>query len=122
MLEECEVTFSRIARAMDVILKISTLDKLSHVVREDLLRAVVFDELLDRDANAARVLDRQRLLFEGHASGGISAYSSFQFAEKAAATIDSSISEMWSSSDGVYLKGSVLLGARDTLSNDGCSF
>ena len=119
MLEECEVMFSRIARAMDAILKISTLDKLSHVVREDLLRAVVFDELLDRDANAARVLDRQRLLFEGHAGGGISASSSFQFAEKAAATIESSISEMWSSPGGVCLKGSVLLGARDTSSTDG---
>ena len=39
-------------------------------VRESILREALRDELIDREANAARVLDRQRLLSEGRQDAG----------------------------------------------------
>ena len=40
-------------------------------VREGILREAVRDELIDREANAARVLDRQRQLAEGKDGAGV---------------------------------------------------
>jgi hypothetical protein len=42
-------------------------------VRENILREAVRDELIDREANAARVHDKQRAMFEGRDSVALSA-------------------------------------------------
>ena len=44
-------------------------------VRENILREAVRDELIDREANAARVHDRQRALFEGRDSNTLTVLS-----------------------------------------------
>ena len=43
-------------------------------VRENILREAVRDELIDREANAARVHDRQRALFEGRDSNTLTVF------------------------------------------------
>ena len=58
-------------------------------VRENLLREAVRDELIDREANAARVLDRQRTLM-GVGTGGLAAVHerALQSAGQIGASID----------------------------------
>jgi len=62
-------------------------------VRENVLREAVRDDLIDREANAARVMDKQRLLSEQAASASSSsnASSTFERAMQAAASVESSI-------------------------------
>tara|TARA_Y100000389_G_scaffold71280_1_gene68003 strand:+ start:2001 stop:2447 length:447 start_codon:yes stop_codon:yes gene_type:complete len=42
-------------------------------VRENILREAVRDELIDREANAARILEKQRAFFEGKDAGTLKA-------------------------------------------------
>jgi len=60
-------------------------------VRENILREAVRDELIDREANAARVQDRQRTLFEGRDSAALSA---FDRANQQVATVEASIAAL----------------------------
>jgi hypothetical protein len=63
--------------------------KTRHTIESDLLRAEVHSELVDREANAARVADRQRFLWErsvalpGQAAAGDRAAASAAYVEAA---------------------------------------
>jgi hypothetical protein len=60
-------------------------------VRENILREAVRDELIDREANAARVQDKQRTLFEGRDAAALSA---FDRANQQVATVEASIAAL----------------------------
>jgi hypothetical protein len=57
-------------RAVQAMQRIASDQAVQSDVRESILRGAVHDELIDREANAARVLDRQRLLAEGRDGAG----------------------------------------------------
>jgi hypothetical protein len=59
-------------------------------VRENILREAVRDELIDREANAARVLDRQRALLEGKGES----LSAFDKASQAVASVEASVASL----------------------------
>ena len=52
-------------RAVQAMQRIARYQAVGSDVREGILREAVRDELIDREANAARVLDRQRQLAQG---------------------------------------------------------
>ena len=60
-------------------------------VRENILREAVRDELIDREANAARVLDKQRTLFEGRDSAALTA---FDRANQLVASVEASVASL----------------------------
>jgi len=60
-------------------------------VRENILREAVRDELIDREANAARVQDRQRALFEGRDAAALNA---FDRANQTVAAIEASVASL----------------------------
>ena len=57
-------------RAVQAMQRLARDQAVQSDVREGILREAVRDELIDREANAARVLDRQRLLAEGRGRCG----------------------------------------------------
>lgn len=61
-------------------------------VRESILREAMHNELIDREANAARVLDRQRTLLEARASGGLE--DVYERAIQSAMQIDAGIASL----------------------------
>ena len=66
-------------------------DALRADVRENILREAVRDELIDREANAARVQDKQRSLFEGRDAAALSA---FDRANQTVAAIEASVASL----------------------------
>jgi hypothetical protein len=51
-------------KAVQAVQRIASMQVAQSDVRESILREAVREELIDREANAARVLDRQRLMSE----------------------------------------------------------
>ena len=60
-------------RAIQAMQRHASDDAVRADVRENILREAVRDELIDREANAARVHDKQRAMFEGRDSAALSA-------------------------------------------------
>ena len=56
-------------KAVQAMQKLARDEAVRADVRHDILREAVRDELIDREANAARVLDRQRMLAEAQHDG-----------------------------------------------------
>jgi hypothetical protein len=66
-------------------------DALRADVRENILREAVHDELIDREANAARVQDKQRAAFEGR---DVAALSALDRANQTVASVEASIASL----------------------------
>lgn len=60
-------------------------------VRENILREAVRDELIDREANAARVADKQRAAFEGRDAAALTA---FDRANQMVAGVEASVASL----------------------------
>ena len=60
-------------------------------VRENVLREAVRDELIDREANAARILDKQRAIFEGRDATSLAA---FDRANQTVASVEASVASL----------------------------
>ena len=78
-------------KAVQAMRRYASDDAVRADVRENMLREAVRDELIDREANAARVYDKQRSLFEGRDSAALSA---FDRANQTVASVEASIASL----------------------------
>jgi hypothetical protein len=79
-------------KAVQAMQRIATDEALRADVRENVLREAVRDELIDREANAARIQDRQRLLLEQ--AGATETLSAFDRAATSASSVEASIAAL----------------------------
>ena len=68
---ELKALASKANKAVQVMQRLARDEAVRADVREGILREAVRDELIDREANAARVLDRQRALAETQREGTV---------------------------------------------------
>lgn len=86
---------ARANKAVQAIQRCAHAESLRADVRESILREAVRGELIDREANAARVLERHRLFAEEGGSSS-TAPSTFERARTAAASVEASIASLCS--------------------------
>ena len=79
-------------KAIQAMQRIAKDEALRADVRENVLREAVRDELIDREANAARIQDRQRLLLEQ--AGATETLSAFDRAATSASSVEASIAAL----------------------------
>lgn len=78
-------------RAVQAMQRHASHEALCADVRANILREAVRDELIDREANAARVQERQRSIFEGQEPDALSALDK---ASQLVAVVESSIASL----------------------------
>jgi len=79
-------------KAIQAMQRVAKDEALRADVRENVLREAVRDELIDREANAARIQDRQRLLLEQ--AGATETLSAFDRAATSANSVENSIAAL----------------------------
>jgi hypothetical protein len=77
-------------RAIQAVQRHASAESICTQVRENILREAVRDDMIDREANAARILDKQRTMLESNGSGSII----FEKARVAAYSVESAIAAL----------------------------
>lgn len=89
--EACQALLKDIRHAVRGVCRYALDERAQATVREALLRQAMHEDMTDRDAHQARILDRQRLLVESDSSSS----ATFERALRATTSVEATLADLY---------------------------